>query len=141
MSVQKSYLRGWPFFALDFNARFLEEASSIVNRPALKEVAQIMWQSAGVWSQIASGLLPGSWPNLKRIRELIVEKNGLFEEQAPGALDAMIKVSGQLDELMAKAVEDLKTPPAFLSDVQQTILKCHQIETKAFQQLSAAIAG
>ena len=122
-------------------ARFLEEASSIVNKPALKQVAEIMWESAGVWSQIASGLLPDSWPNLKRIRELIVEKNRLFEEQAPGAVDAMTRINGQLDELMAKAVEDLKTPPAFLSDVQQSILQCHQIESRAFQELSAAIGG
>ena len=70
----------------------------------------------------------------------MVEKNRLFEEQGPGALDAMIKINGQLDELMAKAVEDLRKPPTFLSDVQQSILKCHQIETKAFQELSAVIA-
>ena len=122
-------------------ARFLEEASSILNKPALKEVAQIMWESAGSWSQIASGLLPDSWPNLKRTRELIVEKNRLFEEQAPRALDAMISINAQLDELMPRAIEDLKTSPAFLNDVQQSILKCHQIETKAFQRLSSVIAA
>ena len=121
-------------------ARFLEEASTILNKPALKEVADMMRESAAVWSQIASGLLPDSWPHLKRVRELMVEKNRLFEEQAPGALDAMMKIDAQLDDLMPKAVEDLSRPLPFLTDVQHSILKCHQIETKAFQELSAAIA-
>jgi len=122
-------------------ARFLEEASPIVNKPALKEIAGMMWESAKAWSQLASSLLPDSWPNLKRIRELIIEKNRIFEEQRLGALDAMIKINAQLDELMAKATEDLKRPATFLSDVQQNVLRCHQIETKVFHKLSAAIAG
>lgn len=99
-------------------AQFLEEAGVIVNKPALNEVAQMMCQSATIWSEIASGFLPDSWPNLGRTRELIVEKNRLFEEQEPGALDAMKKINGELDGLMGKAVEDLRKPPAFLADVQ-----------------------
>lgn len=65
------------------------------------------------------------------------KKNRLFEEQAPGALDGMIKINGQLDELMGKAVEDLARPPAFLADVQQSILRCYEIEREAFQKLSS----
>ena len=118
-------------------ARFLEEVSSIVNKPSLKEVVEMMRQSAVIWSQIAAGLLPDSWPNLKRMRQLIVEKNRLFEEQEPGALDAMIQIDREFDVLMAKAVEDLSRPPAFLSDVQRSILRCHEVESQAFQELSS----
>jgi len=53
----------------------------------------------------------------------------------------MIKINVQLNELMAKATEDLRRPATFLSDVQQNVLRCHQIETKVFHELSAAIAG
>ena len=120
-------------------AQFLEEASSIINKPALTEVAEMMRQSAAVWSEIASGLMPDSWPNLKRMRELFLEKNRLFEEQEPGALEAMIRINGQLDKLMRKAVEDLQKTPAFLFDVQQNILRCLQIEEKAFQALNTII--
>jgi hypothetical protein len=118
-------------------ARFLEQASSIINKPSLKEVAEMMRQSAVVWSQIAAGLLPDSWPNLKRMRQLMVEKNRLFEEQEPGALDGMAKINHEFDDLMAKAVEDLKRTPVFLSDVQKSILKCHDLESQAFQRLSS----
>ena len=67
------------------------------------------------------------------------EKNRLFEGQKPGALKAMTKINAQLDELMEKAVEDLKKPPVFLGDAQQSILRCYRIERDAFQKLSTAI--
>jgi len=120
-------------------AQFLEEASSIINKPGLNEVAEMMCQSARVWSEIASGFLPDSWPALRRMRELIVEKNRLFEEQAPGALEAMRKINGELDDLMGKAVEDLQKPPTFLADVQQSILKCYEKEQGAFNTLNSVI--
>ena len=99
-----------------------------MNEPALKEVSEIMRQSATIWSEIASGFLPDSSPTLKRVKELILEKNSLFEEQEPGALQAMRKINADLDDLMGKAVEDLQKPPVFLADVQQSILKCYEIE-------------
>ncbi len=120
-------------------ARFLEEASSIIDRPALREVAEMMRQSAAVWSEIASGFLSDSWPNLKRMKELMLEKNRLFEEQEPGALQAMISINGQLDKLMDKAVDDLRRPPTFLAEVQPSISKCLKIEEKAFQKLSSVV--
>ncbi len=120
-------------------AQFLEEASSIIDKPALKEVAGMMRESAGVWSEIASGFLPDSWPSLKRMRELMIEKNRPFEDQGPGALETMRNINRELDELMGKAVKDLEKTPAFLYDVQQSILKCLQIERKAFQTLGGII--
>jgi len=120
-------------------ARFLEEASSIIDQPALKEVAEMMRESAKVWSEIASGLMPDSWPNLKRMRELMWKKDRLFEEQSPGALVAMKQVNVELDSLMGQAVKDLEKTPEFLSDVQPSITICLQIERKAFEALSTII--
>jgi hypothetical protein len=120
-------------------ARFLEEASPIVNKPALNEIAEMMHQSAEVWSEIASGFLPNSWPVLGRTRELMVEKNRLFEDEGSGALEEMKKINQELGELMRKAVEDLKKTPTFLADVQQSIEKCYEIESKAFQLLDTII--
>lgn len=120
-------------------AQFLEEASLIVNNPVLNEVAGILRQSAIIWSEIASGFLPDSWPTLKRIKELILEKNRLFEEQAPDVLEAMQKINKELDDLAGKAVEDLQKPPIFLTDVQQNILECYVVEKKAFNLLSNVI--
>ena len=120
-------------------AQFLDEASSIINKPDLKEVAEMTRQSATIWSEIASGFLPDSWPNLRRTRELLIKKSRFFEEQEVGALEAMREINRELDDLMEKAVEDLQKPPAFLADVRQSILKCYEIEKKAFDTLSSVI--
>lgn len=118
-------------------AWFLEEASSILGQPALSEVAVLFRQSASVWSGIAAGLLPDSCPNLKRIRELLIEKNGLFEEQGPGDVSEMRQINRKLGKLMRDAVADVSNPLPFFSDVQQQILKCREIEGGAFQKLSS----
>jgi len=120
-------------------AQFLKEASSIINKPALNEVAVMMRQSAAIWSEIALGFLPDSWPNLRRTRELMTEKNNLFEAQEPGALEGMRRINGELDDLMGKAVEDLQEAPTFLADVRASILKCYEIERKAFNTLGGII--
>jgi hypothetical protein len=120
--------------------KFLEEASQVINQPALNEVAKLMRQSAAVWSQIASGLMPDSWPSLRKMRELTVEKNRLFEENGQDALAAMKKINEDLDNLMGQAAKDLtETPPEFLSQVQQNIVECLNIEREAFQALSSLI--
>lgn len=81
--------------------------------------------------------MPDSWHNLGRMRQLIIQKNRLFEEQEPGALDAMMRINHEFDVLMKEAVEDLKKPPTFLSNVQKSILRCRDIESQAFQRLSS----
>jgi hypothetical protein len=121
-------------------AKFLEEASQVINQPALNEVAELMRQSATVWSQIASGLMPDSWPSLRKMRELIVDKNRLFEESGQDALATMKKINEDLDSLIGQAVKDLaEAPPEFLSQVQQSIAECLNIERKAFQALSSLL--
>jgi hypothetical protein len=39
-------------------------------------------------------------PALKRIREMLIEKNRIFEEQGPGALDKMMTINVELNEIM-----------------------------------------
>lgn len=47
--------------------------------PTLKEVGEMIQGSSAVCSYIASGLLSDFCPNLKRIRQLMFEKNWLQE--------------------------------------------------------------
>ena len=62
-----------------------------------------------------------------------------FEDQGPGALEAMRNINSELDELMGEATKDLEKTPTFLYDVQQSILKCLQIEKGTFQTLGGVI--
>jgi hypothetical protein len=122
-------------------AQFLEESSDIINEPDLEEIATMFRDSARVWSEIATGVLPDFCPTLKRTRELTIEKNRLFEEQPPGYFESMRKVSDELESLktVIEKGEDLQKAPEFLVDVKRSILKCYEVESKAFQKLSAVI--
>ena len=60
----------------------------------------------------------------------MIEKNRVFEEQKPGALEKMRKINVELDALMEKAAEEVqeKGPAPLLADLRQKILKCYEIE-------------
>jgi len=120
--------------------RFLEEASDIVSKPGLKEVAVLIGESGKIWTGIASAFLPDSWRCLGRIRALLMQKNQLFEEQESSALAKMKEIDAELDQLIVKAGEDLKDPPPFLADVEKRIQECVRIEKQAFEKLSTLMA-
>ena len=121
-------------------AKFLEEAGDIINKPALKEIATMMRESARIWSEIAEGLLPNSLPSLAKIRQLMFEKNKEFEDQKPDVQNEMTRINNELDALMEEATEDLRRPLTFLADVGQNIARCSEIERKAFDKLSGILA-
>jgi len=122
-------------------AQFLKESSSILNNPRLNEVAKMFEDSGEVWSKIAAAALPDSWSILRRIRELSFEKNKIFEEQKRGALENMIEINKEVDKLVKKAEEDLKKKDLtlLLTNLQQKILNCYELEEKAFKTLNDII--
>ena len=69
----------------------------------------------------------------------MVEKNQLLEEQALNTLQTMQRIDEELETLMVKTVEDLRKPLAFLVEVTQNILRCREIENKAFEKLNNII--
>jgi hypothetical protein len=122
-------------------AKFLEEASSILNRPALKEIAELFEDSGKVWSEIATAALPDSWFRLKRIRELSFEKNRIFEESKPEALEKMRKINIEIENLLKREEEESvnKDLASLLANLQEKILKCYKIEKEAFESLKSII--
>jgi hypothetical protein len=122
-------------------AKFLEEASIILDSPNLHNVAQMFRESAQAWSQIALSALPNSWSSLKEIRELTTEKDAYFLKQEPTALRKMKHANSKMNSLMEKVATELQTKDVkpLLSDLQQNILACHRLESKAFHELSQII--
>jgi hypothetical protein len=122
-------------------ADFLGEAGSILREPALKEAAKMFRDSGRLWSEIATAALPDSRPTLKKIRQLSIEKNELFERQPPHALEKMQQLTLQSDELMNQTALQLqqKEPAPLLAALQQKILRCRETEEKAFNKLNEII--
>ena len=124
-------------------AEFLEEASQIISEPDLRDVSEMFRESGKMWSEIAIGVLPDSRPALKRTRELLLEKNRIFEEQPADFLKLMKKINDELEFLTTRIDDevgvDLQKAPQFLVDVRQSILKCYGLEKTAFQALDNII--
>jgi hypothetical protein len=121
-------------------ARFLREASSL-GYPELDEVAYIFEDSGKIWSEIADTAFPDSWDVFKRTKALTIEKNRIFEEQKEGALEKMLQINAELEDLMGEAVIQLqeKDVQPLLTNMQEKILELYEIETKAVHKLNEII--
>ena len=122
-------------------AEFLREASTILNNPDLNNVAVLFEESGKAWSAIADAAFPDSWPAFKRTKELMLEKNRIFEEQPPDALQKMLQINVELDDLMEEAVKELEKNDLkpLLTDMQQKITELYKVETEAVNQLNEII--
>lgn len=120
--------------------RFLKEASSILNKPALAEVAASFKQSARLWSQIAALALPDDFSVLGQINNLLVEKNRHQKKQGGDAVQSMQQINQQIKVLEKEARRALpgKAQP-LLQNLSSKILECYKLEEQAFRKLEAAL--
>jgi hypothetical protein len=124
-------------------AHFLKESAKMIHKPALLEVAEMFEASGERWSKIATAALPDSWSSLKRIRELMIENNRIFEEQEINALEKMKKIGMELNQTMGLASQELlsknREVMGLLKDLQDSIQKCSEKEEEAFKALEKAM--
>lgn len=124
-------------------AQFLREASPILGKPDLNDAAAVFDKSGKVWSEITTAALPNWWPMLRKIRELSIEKNKIFEEYPPDAYQKMKKLETEVTHNLVrkKAVaefEDLKEKDAvrLVGNLRQKILELYEVEKEAFEALN-----
>jgi hypothetical protein len=119
-------------------AAFLDEAAIVLREPRLTKVAKRYRQCAKLWSALACAALPDSVPALGRTRGLLAEKNRVFEEQPPGALDRMHAINAELDEIFRVVAA---APPLFdvLAGMARAIETLHQAELAAATELQATV--
>lgn len=83
-------------------ADFLDEAAPILNRPALKAVAQGYRNLASQWSTFADSTLPDNIEPLRETREVLRQQHQLLMANGPDALDAMQPMTDKLSKLYAE---------------------------------------
>jgi hypothetical protein len=124
-------------------AQFLKESAKVIKKPDLLEAAELFEASGELWSRIAKAALPDSWNSLKRIRELMIESNRIFEEQEQGALEKMKRIGMELNDTMGLASQELSSKKRevmeLFKDMQEGIQKCSEKEEEAFKALEKAM--
>ncbi len=124
-------------------ADFLEEASTILDHPALKDVAKIFRKSAASWRELAWTMLPDTIPSFAETRKLRTERSKLWVEQGPNGLDQVRAIDTKLSDLMSGLKEEF---PLSADEVRQhraqiaeSLAKVAGIEREAISALQEAM--
>lgn len=124
-------------------ADFLDEATVILKKPALKEAADHFRASYSIWLEFADALLPDDVPLLGESKMLIQREHDLFIEQGDAAREEIKDIHARLNELLAKAETDFPLSLAEATDfrvhLRDLLLKISDIEQKAVDSLQRAV--
>ncbi len=125
-------------------AAFLDEASIILNKPALKEVARHFRTSAAAWHDLGRALLPDSIAPFKETRELMLRRHPMFLDQGLAALDEIRSLDARLDGLRRAIAADFPLDAAGVAAMRENIashvLRLHDIERDAVLALQEAMS-
>lgn len=127
----------------DLYAIFLEEASQILGKLALQQVAEMFRDSARAWDELSTALLPDDVAELAETRQLMLRRHRLFLEQGSAALDDIQQVTAQLAEIKAQVSESFPMDDAGViairEDISRHVMRIHDIEMEAVEELQAAM--
>lgn len=121
-------------------ADFLREASDILKKPALNDIAMMFRESAKKWTEIAIDALPDYCPTFKQVRQLMIDKNKCFEKGGAASIIKMRDISTGMEELKNNIDSDLEKASEIAKRMRDKILECHEIEEKAIKELKRAIS-
>lgn len=119
-------------------ADFLIEAADVVNKPALKQVAQQYRALADLWVEFAESALPASVPELRNLRDLLRQRYQLLHEHQ---FDKMRPVSDQIEASRLKYNSDFPMRDGvddLFADLGQKISVIYDAEVAALEALKNA---
>jgi len=87
-------------------ADFLDEAAIILEKPALKEAAQLFRASEREWATLHTLLLPADVPIFAETAQLLTRKRQLFIEGGSATTDERQQIQTRLNALQAQASTD-----------------------------------
>ncbi|HLA08834.1 MAG TPA: BtrH N-terminal domain-containing protein [Anaerolineales bacterium] len=124
-------------------ADFLEEASVLLNRPALRDAAKQFRAVAPAWQSLCLALLPDSIAPFKEARQLMLQKRDAFYGKGGGASAEIKRVNARLEKI--RTAVDKKFPlagekeTAFKENLRDHILQVYDLEHKAVTALDQAM--
>lgn len=128
----------------DVYADFLVEAATVLEQPALENVA-VRYRIAGdCWDGLLCALLPEDVPMLKKAREYIDMKHEYFVEKGMDGLDMMLECTQKRDALIKTAETDFPMTESEIDDLRNElyrhVTRVHEAEEDAILALKAAMA-
>ena len=125
-------------------ADFLDEASLVLGKPALKEATAVFRRSGQAWDAFSAALLPDEVLPFQETRELMLRQHHLFLEQGNAALPEIQQINSRLEALKESISTHFpfnETEMAALCENLRThLLAMHDIEYEAVTILQEAMA-
>lgn len=127
----------------DTYAQFLDEAATILSKPALNNVAARYRMAGKKWDGLICSLLPETDPLLKEARLMIDMKTEWLLEKGSAATDEMLAFQAKFDDLMTQAETDFPMSAAEIADlrdeIRRHVLLVHDAEADAVEALKLAL--
>jgi len=124
-------------------ASFLEEASLLLDRPALREAAAQFRTCAEAWQAFRTALLPDEVPLFKTTRNLMVRKARIFAERGSESLAEQLEINAQLEGIKKQVATDFPLSEAqaleLLKHLRDRIQEIHDLEKIAVDTLRKAM--
>jgi hypothetical protein len=125
-------------------ADFLDEAATVIDRPALREVAAGYRELAPLWTALAEAHLPERVPLFAETRDLLRRTHTLFIERGQAAQDERERINTRLGEIRATMDDDFPLREAEAADLRaelaERVLALRDRETAQIEALREALA-
>ncbi len=127
----------------DIFADFLDEASIILEKPALQAVAEQFRHSAQAWDLFGKTLLPAAVPLLGDMQRNLLQQRDLFLQQGSEATAAISQLKSEEKALLTRAETAFPLAEAGVvalrEKMAEQLMKIHDLEETAVAQLKEAM--
>lgn len=124
-------------------ADFLDEASTIVNNPALKDVAELFRACGSAWDDLIAALLPDDVPMFREARHLLDRDYALFLTGGNASLAERRQLNDRMAALRAEAERNFPLTNAqaatLRAGLRERVLALRDAERRAITALAEAV--
>ena len=122
---------------------FIDEASLILKRPALREVAKQFRSLGPAWNALCLALLPDEIAPFREARQLLIQKRDAFYNKGAAAGAEIKKIHARLEKIRSSMETRFALKKdaelEFKENLREHILKVYDLEHKAVTALDAAL--
>jgi hypothetical protein len=124
-------------------ADFLEEASILLEKPALRDSAAQFRALEPLWIGLENALLPDDVPAFRDTRQLLMKKRDLFWEKGAEAKEEIVQINNRLIEIRSTMENDFplsgQEVTAFKQNLSDHVLKIQDAEKNAITELEKVL--
>ncbi|MCI0711625.1 MAG: BtrH N-terminal domain-containing protein [Chloroflexi bacterium] len=125
-------------------ADFMDEAATILNKPALSEVGETFRRAADEWNGLAKAFLPEDVPLLRETRELLTQQHTLFTDYGDQKMDKLRSIDQRLEEIKSAVISGYPMSDsevaAYRERLQSHVETIASLERDAIQHLQDVMA-